>query len=110
VTALTDQEALARAHCQDLYARFKAEFIDIFEGRPAFLAPVVRIKTREGERTRALFPPYVRMQKVPVVIDGSHITRLILGDALPSSVRQRIEVIATGLPVASRTRSQETQT
>jgi len=59
VIALTDQEALARANCQDLYARFKAEFIDIFQGRPAFLAPVVRIKTREGERTRAILPPYV---------------------------------------------------
>jgi hypothetical protein len=40
-------------------------------------------------------------QKVPVVIDGSYITRLILGDSLPSSVRQRIEAIATGLPIAS---------
>jgi hypothetical protein len=44
------------------------------------------------------------------VITGSHLTRLILGDALTSSVRQRIEVIATGLPVASRTRQQESQT
>jgi len=51
-----------------------------------------------------------KMQGVPVVIDGSHITRLILGDALPSSVRQRIEAIATGLPLASRTRQQESQT
>jgi hypothetical protein len=41
-------------------------------------------------------------QNVLVVIDGSRITRLILGDALPSSIRQRIEEIATGLPVAMR--------
>ena len=36
-----------------------------------------------------------QMQKVPVVIDGSHLTCLILGDALTSRVRQRIEAIAT---------------
>jgi hypothetical protein len=51
-----------------------------------------------------------KRQAVSVVITGSHLTRLILGDALTSSVRQRIEVIATGLPVASRTRQQESQT
>jgi|RhiMetdeSRZDD1v2_1073273.scaffolds.fasta_scaffold185590_3 hypothetical protein len=51
-----------------------------------------------------------QVQGVSVVVDGSQITRLILGDALPPSVRQRIEAIATGLPVASRTRQQERQT
>lgn len=59
ITALTEEEALARAHCQDLYARFKSQFLDIFQGRPEFVAPVVRIKTREGERTMGIFPPYV---------------------------------------------------
>jgi len=59
VTAHTEQEILARAQCQDVYARFKAQFVNIFQGRPQFIAPVVRIKTRDGDRTRAIFPPYV---------------------------------------------------
>jgi hypothetical protein len=59
VTAHTEQEILARAQCQDVYARFKVQFIDIFQGRPQFIAPVVRIKTCDGDRTRAIFPPYV---------------------------------------------------
>jgi hypothetical protein len=59
VTAHTEQEILAKAQCQDVYARFKAQFIDIFQGRPQFIAPVVRIKTRDGDRTRGVLFPYV---------------------------------------------------
>jgi hypothetical protein len=65
----TAEEELARANSQDLYARYKAEFIDVFQGKPRFIAPVVRVKTGEGDRTYAIFPPYVPSgleMKVPV--------------------------------------------
>ena len=45
-----------------------------------------------------------RRQAVSLKLDGSQITRVILGDALTPFVRQRIEEIATALPVASRSR------
>lgn len=60
IVFLTDQEMRAVALNQDLYARYKAEFIDIYQNRPEFKAPVVRIKTGEGERTYAMFPPYLK--------------------------------------------------
>jgi hypothetical protein len=59
ISVLSEEEELAAAHCQDLYARFKQMFIDIFQGRPDFTAPVIRIKTGSGDRTYATFPPYV---------------------------------------------------
>lgn len=43
-----------------------------------------------------------KMQAVTVTIDGSRITRLILGAALASSARQRIQGIADALPVVTR--------
>ena len=60
VSLLTEAEQLANALNQDLYAKYKKEFIDAFQGRPEFKAPVVRIKTSQGHSTYALFPPYVR--------------------------------------------------
>jgi hypothetical protein len=42
-----------------LYHRYKKEFIDIYQGRPHFKAPVVRIKAIAGESTIAIYPPYV---------------------------------------------------
>jgi hypothetical protein len=59
ITFLTDKERLAKAINQDLYDRYKAEFTDIYQGRPRFKAPVLRIKTADGETTVAIFPPYV---------------------------------------------------
>ena len=43
-----------------------------------------------------------RRQAVPVVIDDSCIARLILGDALTPSVRERIQAMAGAVPVATR--------
>jgi len=59
ISALSDDEQLADANCQDLYPRFKREFIDIFQGRPSFVAPVVKVKTAAGARTYATLPPFV---------------------------------------------------
>ncbi len=56
----SDEEKLAKAHCKDLYARHKKEFIDVFNNRKEFVVPVVNIKTSEGQRTYASFPPYVK--------------------------------------------------
>jgi hypothetical protein len=56
---LSESERLAQAINQDLYARYKKEFIDIYQGRPSFKVPVIRIKTSEGESTYASFPPYI---------------------------------------------------
>jgi hypothetical protein len=49
-----------------------------------------------------------RMQAVTVVIERSLITRLILGDALAPGIRQRIEEIASALPVAARSHADVT--
>lgn len=43
-----------------------------------------------------------RKQSVAVVIDGSRIARVVLGDALTPSARQRIERTASPVPVVSR--------
>jgi hypothetical protein len=59
VAFFTDGETVARAINQDLYARYKKEFIDIYLNRPSYLAPVIRVKSRNGERTYARMPPYV---------------------------------------------------
>lgn len=60
ITLITEEEEQASALNQDLYARYKANFIDIYQNRPEFKAPVVRIETEEGKRTYAIFPPYLR--------------------------------------------------
>lgn len=60
VDFLTEEEQLAAAVNQELYSRYKSEFIDIYQNRPEFKAPVVRIKTSEGIRTYAIFPPYLK--------------------------------------------------
>lgn len=59
ITYLTDEEQVARAVNQDLYARYKKEFIDIYQGGTEFKAPVVRIVGPKGARTLSLHPPYV---------------------------------------------------
>jgi hypothetical protein len=51
VEFINDVDNLANANTQDILAKYKKEFIDIFQGRPTFRAPVVRIKIREGEST-----------------------------------------------------------
>jgi hypothetical protein len=60
VSFLTEGELLAEAVNADLYPRYKARFIDIYQKRPEFHAPVVRIITKAGDLTYALYPPYVR--------------------------------------------------
>lgn len=55
----TEKEKEAQAINQDLYIRFKKEFIDIYKERPKFKAPVIRIKTSNAESTYAIFPPYL---------------------------------------------------
>jgi hypothetical protein len=60
ISSFTEEERLANAINQDLYAKYKKDFIDIYQGRPEFKAPVIRIKTTLGESTYAVFPPYVK--------------------------------------------------
>ena len=59
VNFISEQERIAAAINQDLYARYKKEFIDVFKGRSKFKAPVLRIMTSDGESTYAIMPPYV---------------------------------------------------
>ena len=56
---ITEKEQFADAINQDLYKRYKKEFIDVFKGRSKFKAPVLRIVTSGGESTYAIMPPYV---------------------------------------------------
>ena len=56
---ITEREQFAAALNQDLYKRYKKEFIDVFKGRSKFKAPVLRIITSGGESTYAIMPPYV---------------------------------------------------
>jgi hypothetical protein len=60
VEFLTEAETLAAAIDQELYARYKQEFIDIYQNRPSYLAPVIRIHGRKGERTYSSHPPYLK--------------------------------------------------
>lgn len=60
VSFLSEDELLAEAVNADLYPRYKARFVDIYQDRPEFHAPVVRIVTKAGDSTYAIYPPYVR--------------------------------------------------
>jgi len=57
---LTEKDMLASAIHKDYYKRYKEEFIDIFKQPPEMKAPVVRIKTEDGDRTMGIFPPWVK--------------------------------------------------
>jgi gas vesicle protein len=59
VSFISQREQFAAAINQDLYARYKKEFIDVFRCRSNFKAPVLRILTSGGETTFAIMPPYV---------------------------------------------------
>jgi hypothetical protein len=59
VEFVNQNETLAAAINKDLYSKYKKEFIKVFQGRPRFKAPVIRIKTSEGSSTYAIFPPFV---------------------------------------------------
>lgn len=56
----TDEEHMASAVNQDLYRRYKQKFLPIYKVSKEYKAPVIRIKTSEGDRTYAIFPPYVK--------------------------------------------------
>jgi hypothetical protein len=60
VEFLTEAETLAAAIDQELYARYKQEFIDIYQNRASYLAPVIRVRGRNGERTYSSHPPYLK--------------------------------------------------
>jgi hypothetical protein len=72
VLFLSEHELLAEALNADLYPRYKTRFIDIYQNRPEFLAPVIRIVTKTGDSTYAIYPPYVR----------SYVTMGVHADAL----------------------------
>jgi hypothetical protein len=57
---LTEDERVAQAVNSDLYSRYRQSFIEIYQNRPTFKAPVVRIKTAHGASTAAIYPRYVR--------------------------------------------------
>lgn len=59
VSFVSEKDQFAAAINQDLCARYKKEFIDVFKGRSEFKAPVLRIITSDGESTYAIMPPYV---------------------------------------------------
>jgi hypothetical protein len=72
---LTEDEELAKAVQQDLYRRYKSEFLDVFQGRPEFRAPVIRIRTPDGEATYAIMPPYIDtyvLLAFPMPAPGEH--------------------------------------
>lgn len=75
VTFFTEEEELAKAINQDLYARYKQEFLSIFNDQSEFLTPVIRIRTSRGDGTYAPFPPYVNTYiqlMFPMPAPGTH--------------------------------------
>jgi hypothetical protein len=62
VELLTENEKIAAAINRDLYRRYKKEFASVFQNGPKFKAPVIRIKTAQGNRTCAIFAPYVHSE------------------------------------------------
>lgn len=62
ISLLTESELLVQARLQDFVTRFKEEFIEVFQGRPKFKAPVLKVKTPTGERTVAVFPPFLNTE------------------------------------------------
>ena len=80
VSFLTESELLAEAVNADFYTRYKTRFLDIYQNRPEFRAPVIRVSTKDGDSTYASYPPYLRTyvdvavpvsalpQKGPVVV------------------------------------------
>ncbi len=59
IVFLTKEEMHAETLNQEIYSKYKKEFIDLFQNRPKFLAPVVRIKIEGGESTYAIMPAYI---------------------------------------------------
>lgn len=59
VQFLSETEKHASAVHGDLYRRFKPKYQAIFETGRSFKAPVLRIRTPQGESTYGAFPPYV---------------------------------------------------
>lgn len=60
IAFVTDDERQAQAANQDLYAKHKNEFIDIYQDRGEFTAPVLRVSTVDGDSTWAIFPAYLK--------------------------------------------------
>jgi hypothetical protein len=60
VEFMNHNETLAAAMNQDLYSKYKKEFLSVFQGGQQFKTPVLRIKTSEGSSTYAIFAPYVK--------------------------------------------------
>lgn len=65
---ITEEEQLAMENHQNLNSRYKKEFINIFQNRPEFTAPVIRVRTPQGDSTYAIHPPHVRSS---VILDVS---------------------------------------
>jgi len=60
ISYVTEKEQVISAINQDIYSRHKKEFIQVFKNRPEFKAPVLRIKTTNGQSTVGIFPPYIK--------------------------------------------------
>ena len=60
ISYLTEKEQVVSAINQDIYSSHKKEFIQVFKNRPEFKAPVLRIKTTNGQSTVGIFPPYIK--------------------------------------------------
>lgn len=85
ISALTPAEDEAAAWCQDLYAAFRPALQEILQGRPEFKAPVVRIKTSEGIRTYATFPPFVSTYVEAIVRKPQKGERVLVYPPVPES-------------------------
>lgn len=55
----SEEEKIAKSINQDLYSKHKKEFIDVYQDRQEFKAPVICFKATNGEGALAIFPPYV---------------------------------------------------
>jgi hypothetical protein len=67
VKFLTEAEILALAVNQDLYARYKKEFIDIYQGRPSYKAPVIRIRAEDRDAAYVINPPYLNICSIALI-------------------------------------------
>jgi hypothetical protein len=60
VQLLSEEEERAKAAGDEIYRKFKPRLAQLWQDRPSFVAPVVRVRTNQGEGTYAIYPPDVK--------------------------------------------------
>lgn len=91
VRRLSEEQEKAKAKDDELYERFKPKLIKAWKDRPAFLSPVVRIRTSKGNSTYAIYPADVETC-VDMVVRVSDLTiagRLAIYPPVPTNYQKQ---------------------